>query len=210
MKIGIIGLGKMGSAIAQGLSGNYEIFGFEKSEAVIKSLRPSLLKKIRLATSLDALIDEAQTIIIATKPAQAAQVVEAVPDHRLIISIAAGIALKTLDAQIADHAVAEGQQFFAIGVACGQRHDHQNPARGVTKSTGQSAAIAAHQRRQQEQCHRQTDTGNGGVGDFDAADGSANSAKPRTEKIIVENAFGNSARVPCISAPGTRRIILQR
>ena len=98
MKIGIVGLGKMGSAIAQGLSANYEITGFEKSEAVTKSLRPSLLKKIRLAESVDALMDDAELVIIATKPAQVAQVVESVPDHRLVISIAAGISLKTLDA----------------------------------------------------------------------------------------------------------------
>lgn len=98
MKIGIVGLGKMGSALAQALSTNYEIIGFEKSEAASKSLRTSLLKKIRLASSLDELMDFAQTVIVATKPAQVAQVVESVPDHRLVISIAAGISLKSLDA----------------------------------------------------------------------------------------------------------------
>ena len=52
MKIGIVGLGKMGSALAQGLSSKYEIIGFEKSEVVTRELRPSLVKKIRVASSL--------------------------------------------------------------------------------------------------------------------------------------------------------------
>lgn len=98
MKIGIIGLGKMGSALAQGLSAKYEIVGYEKSEAVLKDLRPSLVKKIRIATSLEELTEAAKTVILAVKPAQVAQVVEAITDHRLIISIAAGVPLKTIDA----------------------------------------------------------------------------------------------------------------
>ncbi|HNA78836.1 MAG TPA: pyrroline-5-carboxylate reductase [Turneriella sp.] len=98
MKIGIVGLGKMGSALAQALAGKYEITGFEKSEQSVKNLRPSLTKKIRLAGSMEQLVEESTTIIIATKPAQVTQVVEAIPDHRLIISIAAGVALKSIDA----------------------------------------------------------------------------------------------------------------
>lgn len=98
MKIGIVGLGKMGSALAQGLSTKYEIIGFEKNDEVAKALRPSLVKKIRMVSSLDALLDAAKTVMIATKPADVTQVVEAIEDHRLIISIAAGIPLKTLDA----------------------------------------------------------------------------------------------------------------
>lgn len=98
MKIGIVGLGKMGSALAQGLSAKYAIVGFEKSEAVIKELRPSLVKKIRIASSLDELVEVTKTIIVAVKPAQVAQVIESVTDHRLIISIAAGVPLKTIDA----------------------------------------------------------------------------------------------------------------
>ena len=98
MKIGIVGLGKMGSALAQGLSANYEIVGYEKSEEAIKALKPSLTKKIRVVDSIDTLVESAETILIATKPAQVSQVVESVGDHRLIISIAAGVSLKALDA----------------------------------------------------------------------------------------------------------------
>ncbi len=98
MTIGIVGLGKMGSALAQGLSGKYEIVGFEKSEVVRADLRPSLVKKIRIANSIEELLDVAGPIILAVKPAQIGPLVAAVNDHRLVISIAAGIALKTIDA----------------------------------------------------------------------------------------------------------------
>ncbi|MBS0618770.1 MAG: pyrroline-5-carboxylate reductase [Spirochaetes bacterium] len=98
MKIGIVGLGKMGSALAQALSQRYEISGFEKSEKIIKELRPALLKKIRLASSLENLLEQSETIIIAVKPAQVTEIVGAIADHRLVISIAAGVALKSIDA----------------------------------------------------------------------------------------------------------------
>ncbi|MBL8033535.1 MAG: pyrroline-5-carboxylate reductase [Leptospiraceae bacterium] len=98
MKLGIVGLGKMGSALAQGLSGKYEIIGFEKSEEVAKSLKPSLTKKIQIAPSLESLFVRSDTVIIAVKPAQVSEVVAQASDHRLLISIAAGVSLKTLDA----------------------------------------------------------------------------------------------------------------
>ncbi len=98
MKIGIVGLGKMGSALAQALSTKYEITGFEKSAEATAALRPSLLKKIRLAETLESLVETTEIVLIATKPAQVTDVAAAVTDHRLIISIAAGVALKSVDA----------------------------------------------------------------------------------------------------------------
>lgn len=98
MNIGIIGLGKMGSALAQGLAGKYEISAFEKSEDAIKNLRPSLLKKIRIEYSLEAMFARVGPVILAVKPGQIAGVTDAIPDARLVISIAAGTALKTIDA----------------------------------------------------------------------------------------------------------------
>lgn len=98
MTIGIIGLGKMGSAIAQGLAGKYEIVGFEKSHAVLNDLRPSLVKKIRITDSPEELLSAAGPVILAVKPGQISDVVGAIGDHRLIISIAAGVSLKTIDA----------------------------------------------------------------------------------------------------------------
>lgn len=97
MKIGIVGLGKMGSALAQALAAKYEVTGYDTSDQAIKNLRPSLTKKIRLAGNLEQLLEETTTVLVATKPGQVTQVVEAIPDHRLIISIAAGISLKTID-----------------------------------------------------------------------------------------------------------------
>lgn len=98
MKIGIVGLGKMGSALAQALSAKYEVAGYEKSPEAAAALRPSLLKKIRIEQNLEALVESTEVLIIATKPAQVTEVAAAINDHRLVISIAAGVALKTIDA----------------------------------------------------------------------------------------------------------------
>ncbi len=103
MKIGIIGLGKMGSAMAQALSTKYEVIGFDPSEAAIKALRPSLVKKIQVVESLQALVEKSQMAIIATKPQQVGKAAAAIEDHRLVISIAAGVALKTIDAARGAH-----------------------------------------------------------------------------------------------------------
>jgi len=98
MKIGIVGLGKMGSALAQGLSQKYEIVGFEKSDAARTALKPSLTKKIRIAETLESLVEDTKTILLAVKPGQVTEVVQRISDHRLIISIAAGVSLKSIDA----------------------------------------------------------------------------------------------------------------
>jgi pyrroline-5-carboxylate reductase len=97
MNIGIIGLGKMGSALAQALSTKYEVTGFEKSEASLKNLRSSLTKKIRMASSMESLLDICKTVIIAVKPAEVAHVAQTITDHRLVISIAAGVSLRAID-----------------------------------------------------------------------------------------------------------------
>ncbi len=47
---------------------------------------------------MEQLVEDSTTIIVATKPAQVTPVVEAIPDHRLVISIAAGVSLKVIDA----------------------------------------------------------------------------------------------------------------
>ncbi|MCX7632716.1 MAG: pyrroline-5-carboxylate reductase [Turneriella sp.] len=97
MKLGIVGLGKMGSAMAQALASRYEIIGYEKSEAVRKKLRPALAKKIQLAESLEKLLELAETVVVATKPQQVKEVVANIRDHRLVISIAAGVSLRVID-----------------------------------------------------------------------------------------------------------------
>ncbi|HRP70204.1 MAG TPA: pyrroline-5-carboxylate reductase [Turneriella sp.] len=97
MTIGIIGLGKMGSAIAQALAGKFEVVAYEKNENAIKNLRPSLVKKIRIVESLDILFSAAGPVIIAVKPTQVKEVVSAIRDHRLVISIAAGVTLQSID-----------------------------------------------------------------------------------------------------------------
>ncbi|MBV6492822.1 MAG: Pyrroline-5-carboxylate reductase [Turneriella sp.] len=97
MTVGIIGLGKIGSAFAQALSGKFEVVAFEKSGEVIKSLRPSLVKKIRIVENIDSLFSAAGPVIVAVKPAQVKDAVSKLRDHRLLLSIAAGVSLNAID-----------------------------------------------------------------------------------------------------------------
>jgi len=88
-KIGIIGCGNMGSAIAQQLQGDYQIFIFDKDLPKTKSI-PGVI----VSDSAGSLIRSADVVILAVKPqdfdALLNEIKPAVKD-KLIISIAAGI-----------------------------------------------------------------------------------------------------------------------
>ncbi|MDD5692494.1 MAG: pyrroline-5-carboxylate reductase [Candidatus Omnitrophica bacterium] len=88
-KIGIIGFGNMGSAIAERIKSEYEVFVFEKDAA-----KTNDLTGIRIASSITQLLDQSQVIILAIKPqdfeAALAEIKDGVQD-KLVISIAAGI-----------------------------------------------------------------------------------------------------------------------
>ncbi|MCX5709855.1 MAG: pyrroline-5-carboxylate reductase, partial [Candidatus Omnitrophica bacterium] len=90
-KIGIIGFGNMGSAIAEQLKNNYKVMVFEKDSA--KTAKAS---GILVAKDLSALIRDSDTLILAVKPQDFPQVFLEIKDSgheldKLVISIAAGI-----------------------------------------------------------------------------------------------------------------------
>jgi len=89
--IGIIGFGNMGQAIAEQLKTNYKIIIFDKDKSKLSAVKGTFP-----ASDLDSLIKNSDTIILAVKPQQLAEVLAEIKNcghelDKLIISIAAGI-----------------------------------------------------------------------------------------------------------------------
>jgi pyrroline-5-carboxylate reductase len=87
--IGIIGYGKMGSAKAQRLKLEHEIFVFDKDKDKTKDL-----SGIRVALDNVHLVKNVDVVILAVKPQDFATLLEEIKEHvknKLVISIAAGI-----------------------------------------------------------------------------------------------------------------------
>jgi pyrroline-5-carboxylate reductase len=96
--LAIIGMGKMGEAIARGLkdsplSGNYRIIGTTRTEESAKEVRETL--KIPCSTDNSMAIRGADIILLAIKPHQVEKVLRTNAEHltskQLIISICAAI-----------------------------------------------------------------------------------------------------------------------
>lgn len=88
-RIGIIGFGNMGQAITERIKSRYEVFVFEKDTQKTKGLAG-----ITATSSILQLLKQSQSIILAVKPQDFAQVIMELKgsvQDKLIISIAAGI-----------------------------------------------------------------------------------------------------------------------
>jgi pyrroline-5-carboxylate reductase len=89
-KISVIGLGKMGSAIAKNLGKHgYEVFGHDVFDV-------KMGKTVQVFSTLDELLEKKTALIVCVKPAQVQGVLEKVTDNRLVISVAAGLSTKKL------------------------------------------------------------------------------------------------------------------
>lgn len=106
-KIGIIGLGNMGSALAQGLkeadvfpASDVFIFDIDKNRLNTLSQKLGFTK----ASSNQALVAKSQGIILAVKPKDVAKVLEETKknwtDDKYLISIAAGITISFLERKV--------------------------------------------------------------------------------------------------------------
>ena len=92
-KIGIIGLGHFGKALAEGiLSHTYShVLGFNRSPV---ELSPALAKGLDLRTSIKDVMAECQIILLAVRPQNMMQVLTDLKDYEgLVISFAAGLPL---------------------------------------------------------------------------------------------------------------------
>lgn len=102
-KVGIIGLGKMGEAVVQGLkrsgeSGNYKIRGTTRSEESAQEAAKRL--GIDCGTDNDEIVKSSEVLLLCVKPHQAESVLKSVSksltSRHLLISICASITTKQL------------------------------------------------------------------------------------------------------------------
>lgn len=94
-KIGIIGFGNMGSAIAERLKKDFEVFVFDKDKLKTKNF-----KGINVAENVIGLVSNVDTVIVAVKPQDFENLLNEIKDfikNKLIISIAAGITTKYIE-----------------------------------------------------------------------------------------------------------------
>ena len=97
-KVAIVGLGKMGSALASALvKEDYQLHVHEISDQVINKLKPSVKNNIQLHNSLESLAREQCITVIAVKPKQVEKVIRKIQHQKAIISIAAGISIQQLE-----------------------------------------------------------------------------------------------------------------
>lgn len=98
--IGIIGYGNMGSAIAQQLKSEYQVWAFDKDRSKTKNL-----PDIKIAKDLADLVEEVSTVILAVKPQDFDDVLKEIKnyiDARVIISIAAGISTNYIENKLGE------------------------------------------------------------------------------------------------------------
>ncbi len=124
-RIGIIGAGTMGSAIARSLTGGALIYDSQTSQ----SERLSGVQGITIAASLEALLEESETVILAVKPQTLPSLYPALSRHdKLWISIAAGVPLSRLQSGLQSERVvrllpniAAGDKKSVTALAAGPR-----------------------------------------------------------------------------------------
>ena len=96
-KVSIIGIGKMGSAIVHFLCNNYQVTVFDRSQLAIQTIVNKLKKKISIVKKFSLILNATEPLILAVKPHQIQDIIRAIPNNRLIISIAAGISLEMMN-----------------------------------------------------------------------------------------------------------------
>ncbi len=102
-KIGIIGLGNMGSAIAEGIKCKFDVLGFDKDPLKAKSIT-----KVKLYPDLNRLLEDSEVIILAVKPQDFGPLLNEIKERvsgKLVISIAAGLPASYIENILVDSRV---------------------------------------------------------------------------------------------------------
>lgn len=117
-KIGIIGFGNMGAAIAEGIKNKYAVCVFDKDKSKINAL-----KNITTANNPVDLVKQSEVIILAVKP-QDFDFLFAEIKHfvqgKLIISIAAGITTGYIEKILGEARVVRVMPNIAVRIAKGE------------------------------------------------------------------------------------------
>lgn len=126
MKIGIIGYGNMGAAIADRLKSKYQVFVTDKDEEKTKGCFGLTVVKSR-----EELANLANTLILAVKPQDLEAVLSEIEKYNqihLIISIAAGIPISFIESRLGKRAIIRAMPNLAVkagaGMTCIARGNH--------------------------------------------------------------------------------------
>ena len=114
-KLGIIGFGNMGRAMAEQLASHYRIAVFDKDEN-----KTSAQKGIIVARNLINLVEKAEVLILAVKPQDLDPVLKAIRNYvkdKLIVSIAAGISTKHLEKMLGEVRVVRAMPNIGVKIA---------------------------------------------------------------------------------------------
>lgn len=119
-RIGIIGFGNMGAAIAQRIKNNYRVSVFDKDKEKTKNLIG-----IEVTNSIAELVKHSDALMLAVKPQDSGAVLGEIRDFieaKLVISIAAGIATDDIEKELAQIRVIRAMPnlpaMFGEGVSC--------------------------------------------------------------------------------------------
>lgn len=116
-RLGIIGFGNMGQAIATQLKNDYQIYCFDKDITKIKEA-----SGLELASSNLDLVNKVDTVILAVKPQDLYEVLSEIKPNvkdKLIISIAAGISTASLEKVLGIVRVIKVMPNIAIKIGAG-------------------------------------------------------------------------------------------
>jgi len=97
-KVGIVGYGNMGSAIAEGIKGDYSVLVFDKDAG-----KTAPARGMKTARSLEELLGGSDIVVLAIKPQELGEVLERAKDGfvgKLVVSIAAGIPTSLLEERL--------------------------------------------------------------------------------------------------------------
>lgn len=97
-KVGIVGYGNMGSAIAEGIKGDYSVLVFDKDAG-----KTAPARGMKTARSLEELLGGSDIVVLAVKPQELGEVLERAKDGfvgKLVVSIAAGIPTSLLEERL--------------------------------------------------------------------------------------------------------------
>jgi pyrroline-5-carboxylate reductase len=105
MKIGILGLGKMGDALVQGMMASQDGFKISATTRSTESAeKSSHTLKINVHTHNVQLVSESEVIILCVKPSQAEKVLKEIAPHlkarHLLISVCAGVETSQMEVWI--------------------------------------------------------------------------------------------------------------
>lgn len=108
-KIGIIGLGNMGSAIYESINDNFEIYAYDPYKS-----KENSNTTMQFFENFSDILDNCEILLVCVKPNVVKEILEKVNKPKKIFSIAAGISLHNLKNYITDTEIRSQSKFIRL------------------------------------------------------------------------------------------------